>query len=224
MAQARPILGYWNIRAFDRGNVNRYIMAYAGVDYEEKRYDFDNNKAEWSEGDKMSLGLDYPNLPYIIDGDFNLTESAAVTMYICDKWAPALMGSNHAERARVIQLQCVLKDAFLGFLMPAFQGKGQEVVKGLAMEKIAKPAEYLADKNFLTGDNVCMADFILYEFVETVLAMHHDRSLFVTHPNLEPFHARIKALPNMAAYFASDKFLAMPFFIPAANLDMQMPQ
>ena len=49
MAQARPILGYWNIRAFDRGAVNRHILNYAGVDFEDKRYDFINNKAEWGE-------------------------------------------------------------------------------------------------------------------------------------------------------------------------------
>ena len=49
MAQARPIFGYWNIRAFDRGAVNRFILAYAGVDYEEKCYDKVNNAAEWAE-------------------------------------------------------------------------------------------------------------------------------------------------------------------------------
>ena len=49
MAQAKPIFGYWNIRAFNRGNVNRYILAYAGVDYEDKRYDFVNNRPEWAE-------------------------------------------------------------------------------------------------------------------------------------------------------------------------------
>ena len=49
MAQARPIFGYWNIRAFDRCNVNRYIFAYAGVDHEDKRYDFLGNKTGWGE-------------------------------------------------------------------------------------------------------------------------------------------------------------------------------
>ena len=104
---SRPIFGYWNIRCADRGNANRFILAYAGVDYEEKRYDWFNNRTEWSEQDKNNLPLDYPNLPYIIDGDCNITESAAVTMYICDKWAPALMGNNAAERSRILQLQCI---------------------------------------------------------------------------------------------------------------------
>ena len=46
--------------------------------------------------------MDFPNLPYIIDGDFKLTESKAVTVYICDRWCPALMGANIAERSRII--------------------------------------------------------------------------------------------------------------------------
>ena len=100
MVQARPIFGYWNARVVDRGNVNRSLLAYANVDYEDKRYDF--GTPNWGEQDKNSLGFDYPNLPYVIDGDFKLTESGAVTMYIADRWAPALMGSNAQERSRVI--------------------------------------------------------------------------------------------------------------------------
>ena len=42
MVQARPILGYWTLRAGDRGAVNRHILTYAGVDFEDKRYDFLN--------------------------------------------------------------------------------------------------------------------------------------------------------------------------------------
>ena len=92
MAQARPIFGYWNCRIVDRGNVNRSLLEYAQVDYEDRRY-MKEGGPNWDE-EKNNLGFDYPNLPYIIDGDFKLTESGAVTMYIADRWAPALMGSN----------------------------------------------------------------------------------------------------------------------------------
>jgi glutathione S-transferase len=30
----------------------------------------------------MNLGLDFPNLPYLIKGDFKLTESIAIAKYI----------------------------------------------------------------------------------------------------------------------------------------------
>ena len=93
----KPILGYWNIRAGHRGNVNRYILAYAGVDYEDKRYDFVGAPAEWREKDKTGLGIEFPNLPYFVDGDLKLTESKAVNRYICDKWKPELLGAGPQE-------------------------------------------------------------------------------------------------------------------------------
>ena len=99
MAQARPIFGYGAARIVDRGNVNRVLLTYAGVDFEDKRYPLGGNDFA---AEKYSLGFDYPNRPYIIDGDFKLSESGAVTMYIADRWAPALMGSNAQERSRII--------------------------------------------------------------------------------------------------------------------------
>ena len=113
MVQARPIFGYWNMRIVDRGNVNRNLLTYAQVDFEDKRYGTPGN--DWA-ADKNNLGMDYPNLPHIIDGDFKITESAAVTMYIADRWAPALMGTNAQERSRVIQLHNVCKDALMAVL------------------------------------------------------------------------------------------------------------
>ena len=203
MAQARPIFGYWNIRAFDRGNVNRYIFAYAGVDYEDKRYDFIGNKAEWGEQDKQGLGIDFPNLPYIIDGDFKLTESAAVTVYICDKWCPALMGTTPEQRSRCIQLQCVMKDYMMSFLGIAFATDDQPGVIAKAIEGLPKLANFLGDKNYMCGNDLTMPDFFFFEVIETVLGLCHDKRIFTAHPKLEAFHSRMKALPALAAYLAS---------------------
>ena len=59
-------------------------------------------------------------MPYVIDGDFNITESKAVTVYICDRFCPRLMGANAMERSRIIQLQCVLSDFAFPILMMGF--------------------------------------------------------------------------------------------------------
>ena len=115
-----------------------------------------------------------------------------------------MMGGSPAERSRVIQLQCVLKDFMMGFLMMAFQVDDQPAVIAKALEGIPKIANFLGEKNFLTGDNVSMPDFILFEAVETILGLCHDKRLFTTHPNLEAFHNRMKALPTFATYLASD--------------------
>ena len=102
---AKPIFGYWSIRCGPRGNVNRNILNYAGVDYTEKIYDVqtEEGRAEWA-NDKANLGIPFPNIPYIIDGDLKLSESKAVTLYICEKWAPELLGANPAERGHILML------------------------------------------------------------------------------------------------------------------------
>ena len=68
---AKPILGYWSIRCGPRGNVNRNILNYAGVDYTDKIYDVETEegRAEWNTF-KANSGMPFANLPYMIDGDF----------------------------------------------------------------------------------------------------------------------------------------------------------
>ena len=48
---------------------------------------------EWLK-DKYSLGLDFPNLPYFIDGDVRITETVAIHKYIAGKWGPELLGDT----------------------------------------------------------------------------------------------------------------------------------
>ena len=83
--------------------------------------------------------------------------------------------------------------------------------------------DFLGSKNFLTG-TLSMVDFFLYEAIEIILGLCHDKRIFATYPKLEAFHNRMKALPTLAAYLNSPKFLAGPFFVPDCAVDMQMPQ
>uniref|UniRef100_A0A4X2L813 glutathione transferase n=1 Tax=Vombatus ursinus TaxID=29139 RepID=A0A4X2L813_VOMUR len=61
------------------------LLEYTGANYEEKVYHFgdapDFDKSQWLDV-KFSLGLDFPNLPYLIDGDHKITQSSAILRYI----------------------------------------------------------------------------------------------------------------------------------------------
>ena len=62
-------LGFWDIRAL--AQPMRLLLKYIGAQFTDKRYPFaegEDFKASWYP-DKTKLGLDFPNLPYYIDGD-----------------------------------------------------------------------------------------------------------------------------------------------------------
>ena len=70
---------------------------------------------------------------------------------------------------------------------------------------------YLGDKQFLASADVSLADFLVWEGIETILQITQDRRVFTDFPTLEAYHARISDLPTFAAFRASDNFFALPF-------------
>jgi len=89
-APGKITLGYWNLRGGPRGNVARYLLAYVGADWNEKMYTIGED--EWKNS-KDSI-MDFCDLPYIIDGDFKLSETYAVHNYIAQKYMPELIGNT----------------------------------------------------------------------------------------------------------------------------------
>jgi len=78
------------------------MFYYCGVDFEDVVYEYgpapEFHRDNWMKV-KFTMPHDYPNLPYLIDGDFNLTETAAIMKYIAHKWKPELLGANSHEYA-----------------------------------------------------------------------------------------------------------------------------
>jgi glutathione S-transferase len=53
---------------------------------------------------KETLGIEYPNLPYLFDGETKLTETIAIMQYIAKKYRPSLLGNSAAEVGRISML------------------------------------------------------------------------------------------------------------------------
>ena len=67
--------------------------------------------------------MDFPNLPYIVDGDYKITESAACYEYICAKWKPDYLGRNIEERGKVAMLSnIVYKDLRNAITFKSYSG------------------------------------------------------------------------------------------------------
>ncbi len=63
--------------------------------------------------DKLTLGFDFPSLPYIIDGKIKITESRAIEKYILHRAKRAdMLGMNSKEKAFIDNIDGVLRDIF----------------------------------------------------------------------------------------------------------------
>jgi glutathione S-transferase len=154
-------LGYWNIRGL--AQVSRLLAAYVGTELEETRYT-DWNK--WHGEDKQNLNFDFPNLPYLIDGDFKLTESAAINRYIIlQSGHNELLGKTTKDRARVDNILGVLKDT-LKDIRSLFWNKEYATLKDAALEKAKSKLDHLqsfiGDKKFALG-YLTIVDFEITE-------------------------------------------------------------
>ena len=67
------------------------LLTYLDIEYEDIVYDNTTRQTTWMKEIKPNLGLDFPNLPYYIDGDLKLTQSLAIIRYLGKKNGPLLV-------------------------------------------------------------------------------------------------------------------------------------
>merc|ERR1711935_690279 len=93
-------LAYWDIRGL--ANPIRMLLEYSGANYTDKRYNCGDapgfDLSDWTNV-KFKLGLDFPNLPYLIDGNIKVTQSNAILRYLGRKFG--LDGKTEADKVRV---------------------------------------------------------------------------------------------------------------------------
>ena len=68
------------------------------------------NTKDWYDVKPSMTMLDFPNLPYFIDGEVTITENLAICEYICAKWSPDLLGKDLEARGLVNMLAGVTAD------------------------------------------------------------------------------------------------------------------
>jgi len=127
-------LAYWDIRGL--AQVSRLFLNYLGVEFEDKTYDLTNNRASWDTQDKKTLKLDFPNLPYLTYGDFNMSESAAIPKFIAEKWGRSkhLTGRNIQETSRLESFLLVFAE-IAGAVRNMFFNKDHATAKLELLEK-----------------------------------------------------------------------------------------
>jgi len=194
-----PVLCYWDIRGL--AQPIRLLLAYTKTEFEDRQLSCgpapDYDKSCWFDN-KFSLGLDFPNLPYFVDGDIKLTQTHAILRYIARKHN--LCGTTDIEKARVDMMAEQSMDFRNGWVRLCYCGfVGKDFQK-------EKPA-YL-EKPWFAGKSLSFPDFHMYELLDQHKMM--DPDCLKNYPNLQAFVARFEALPEIAAYMKSPKFMAKP--------------
>jgi len=198
-----PILGYWCIRGL--AEPIRNLLRFADVKFEDKQYSEPNGWEEWAK-DKEALGLDFPNLPYYIDGDLKITETTAILSYLARKHKLD-GGCSEDNLIRVDMAMSIILDVLKPQMQlcynPEFATAKIKFLEG-ADKLIAKMTSLLRKGPFILGEKVCSADFLLLETVERYVLLIPD--LLDSHPELKEFHKKMTELPAIAKYRATDGF------------------
>uniref|UniRef100_A0A8C6A6C2 Glutathione S-transferase n=1 Tax=Marmota marmota marmota TaxID=9994 RepID=A0A8C6A6C2_MARMA len=206
------ILGYWNIRGL--AHPIRLLLEYTDSSYEEKKYTMgdapDYDRSQWL-NEKFKLGLDFPNLPYLIDGPHKITQSNAILRYLARKHN--LCGETEEEKIRVDILENQIMDVRMHFIMlcynPDFEKKKPEYLEAMP-EMIKLFSQFLGKRPWFAGDKITYVDFITYD----VLDQHRvfEPKCLEAFPNLKDFMSRFEGLKKISAYMKSSRFLPTPMY------------
>ncbi|GBN86627.1 Glutathione S-transferase class-mu isozyme 7, partial [Araneus ventricosus] len=186
------------------------------VDFEDKRYPLGGLGFEEWQKEKLNLGLDFPNLPYYIDGDIKLTQSLAITRYLGQKHG--LDGKTDEQRRRVLvaeQQSVDFRDKFKSFVISSEYDTGKEEFLESVQPMFQQWEKFLGDKKYLIGDDVTYVDFLVYEALDYYRLFH--KSILHDYPSLKAYFNRMKNLPELQKYVKSSVRKPWPVFGPNAK-------
>lgn len=208
------ILGYWGIRGL--AQQIRILLSYLGLPFEDKIY---TDRQQWFEHDKQNIGFAFPNIPYLIDGEFKLTESSAIQKYVINRsHNKELLGKNIQDTVRIESVLGVVDDIWAEFAKN-FWKKDEEVIKQ-TLEKITPKFNYLA--KFVGERNTVFEYLTLVDFVLAERSYYFE-FLFPEQYKSWEFLARIRDninnLPSTKAYYSRENAIKGPFMPPSAFLN-----
>lgn len=205
------VLAYWAIRGL--GAPIRLLLEYTKTPYEFVKYEIgeapEYNRDSWFKV-KYTLGLDFPNLPYMKHGDFSITESGAIMRYIARLTNTA--GTDAKHEATVEMLAGVAGDIRSGITRIAYN-KDYEKLKvdffqKYLPDKLKSLNAYLDGKKFFSGNEPTYVDFIYWEIFDQLRIM--SPGCLDEYENVVAFKKTVENLPAIAAFLKSDRWYERP--------------
>lgn len=192
------------------------MFEFLGVDYEDVHYN-PSDRQGWLDV-KFTLGLDYPNLPYLIDGDTRISETVAIMKYVARKWGCHLLGSNAAEYGKLEMLA-----EFVGVLkkestIPCYASDDRAAIVEACRPILAKILEVKGENDFLVSSQISWLDFMFFENLD-LLDFISEGALYQEFPGAKEYFDRCASIEKIAAYWAQDRCLKAPFNGPSAKIN-----
>lgn len=205
---ASVTLGYWKIRGL--AQPARMLLGYTETEFEDKLYECGDapgyDRSAWL-NEKENLGLDFPNLPYLIDGDIKITQSNAIMRYIGRK--NQMDGETEIEKVRVDVMENGSMDFRNGFVRLVygstaenFEEKSKAYLDSIKIV-LKRFNDYISGRKFFASDKLTFVDFIMYELLD----QHRLFSSHVLEPyeNLKSFMKNFEGVEKIANFMMSPK-------------------
>ena len=188
------------------------MLAYAGIEYESMDYEIG---PAWQK-DKESLGLDFPNLPYLIDGGTKLTESWAIYRYLGRKFG--LRPTTEIEECACDMLEGVLADITRFLVMAVYS---PDLIQNLSelrdkqSTKIKHIDKFLSGQDYVAGSKLTYVDFVLFDVIDIHRLLFPD--ILNEMKNMDGFMKRFEDLKPISTYLSSKNYKKFPIFAPFAT-------
>jgi glutathione S-transferase len=181
----------------------RMLAEYLHIPYVFKTYSWKSD--EWDK-EKGSLKTELATLPYLLDGDYVITETPAIMHYLILKAGRQdLLGKNTRQQCEVIQVQSAITDLLTettNSMLRDDQNMPETWAKNI-IPRFEKLSKHLGTRKFVCGDDFTLADIILHSICQMHLGY---KATMLDHlPNLKEHFARVSAIPEFAAFLASDR-------------------
>ena len=170
------------------------FLGHLGIEYTVQRYE----SVDCWNATKDSLGLDFPTLPYLIDGDVKLSYLIPILRYLARKYdhEGSLLEMSELESNRIALVEQHI------FLQSSSSRDASNQVELLSNE-LEQLSRFLSEHgHFVAGERLSYVDFLLYEHLHRIEVECGDDALLDRYPNLRHYVDRVEVLPEIYEYLA----------------------
>jgi glutathione S-transferase len=227
-------LGYWGIRGL--AQPIRYLLIYANVPFSEIRLGVlqdatplseDKENEEW-ESVRSTLGMPFPNLPYLIDTSggsrVRLSQSNAILRYLARRFD--FYGDSESDRIEIDVLQDEAYD-FRNEIIDTAYTLGENYTAVFEQFSTDTLPRYLDsfetylwsrdNKNFFVGSRLSLVDFVLYELFWQMTLMVPNSITESKRPTLFSFIKAFEKESRIAIYQQNENHIERPINMPWAS-------